>query len=158
MKVEELNRVLLSQLRKIPDPMNRGSNWIYPDYPDLSLSKDDFPRISLLQVSGGGQEEVGIGRSVGGSQSGVRYVFTYQVDVWVKKGNEATIDNKLYKGAKLRDYLADRVLEYLIDRKDEIPGIEDIVLATSPLTHPYDPVFKVRRKTLTFNVIVQDTF
>lgn len=110
-----------------------------------------FPRISVTQTSGN-LDEVGIGEW-GNQMKGHFYSITYDIDIWVKVNDRATINSETYVGTKLRDKYADLVLQTLTDNKDTLRSnkIVDVEI-TGITTSPIDEENMLHRKTITIRV------
>lgn len=92
-----------------------GSNWIYPGFPRQDLSKNSYPRISVIDV-GGTTEVIAVGRATG-------KVKRLQLDIWVwgdeKDPMILTIDSTAHEGTKLLDRLGKDVEDYFDDNRDD---------------------------------------
>ena len=154
LKIEELNRILVQFIRENM-PKIEGIDWnkaVYVDYPRPDAT---FPRISISQASHT-QRPAGIGElSVLGK--GELQFTTYDIDIWVKKGNEFQIDpipNRPHAGTALRDRLGDEVIQILMNGKKylrEKYGIYDIEI-TASTTVPYMDIYELFRRTITIRV------
>jgi len=144
----ELTTILVDLLRNsLPNPHPSGE-WVYADYPRMDAT---FPRISVTQTSGN-LDEVGIGEW-GNQMKGHFYSITYDIDIWVKVNDRATINSETYVGTKLRDKYADLVLQTLTDNKDTLRSnkIVDVEI-TGITTSPIDEENMLHRKTITIRV------
>lgn len=105
MKIEELNRIMVNLLRdNIPHPdLSGNKKWIYMDYP---RSDATFPRVSLTQISHS-QREAGVGE-LGPQGKGEWQETSYDIDVWVKKGNHYL----------MRDIISNLTKDALKDQKE----------------------------------------
>lgn len=90
-----------------------GSNWIYPDRPISSMGKENFPRISVMQVNA-------VGARNGAFDSSVTDTVHFQIDVWTKKGYGNTISSVFYEEQNLADYLAYKVKLAFIDHEGDL--------------------------------------
>ena len=166
MKISDLNDIIVTFLRTYithPDPHHDPTdNWIYMDYPRLDAT---FPRISVTLTSGSG-EPAGIGDVVSPTtKQGQYHPITYDIDIWVKKGNvyEITIGGVKVKkgGSALRDYLADQVIKnifyykgsYFRDQKNVIDATLDAMASA-----PYNEDAELFQKTLTFTFTILREF
>lgn len=154
MKIEELNRILVQFLRNNM-PQITGLDWnkiIYIDYPRPDAT---FPRISISQAAHV-QTPSGIGE-LGPSGKGEFQNTSYDIDIWVKKGNSIQIDplpNPPHTGTALRDRLGDEIIQVLMNGKKylrENYGIYDIQI-TSSTTVPYMDIYELFRRTITIRV------
>lgn len=85
---------------------SRSGNWIYPDFPNVSLSNDSYPRVSVTD-----SDEPAKRMSVGTSNE--MQTVDIDVDVWVKSGIIYERDGEQFEGAKLRDAIARETVEVL---------------------------------------------
>lgn len=85
---------------------SRSSNWIYPDFPNVSLSNDSYPRVSVTD-----SDEPAKRMSVGTSNE--MQTVDIDVNVWVKSGIIYERDGEQFEGAKLRDAIARETVEVL---------------------------------------------
>jgi len=143
----ELTGILVDSLREtIPNPHASG-NWIYSDYPRMDAT---FPRISVTQIAGS-LTEIGIGSATDIGATGMLCTIDYDIDVWVKVEDRATIDSVVYVGTKLRDKYSDMIVAALEDQKESLKinngiiDIEFIGIASVPL----DEENMLHRKTIT---------
>jgi len=152
MKIEELNRILIAFLRdKVshPDGTTPGNKWIYMDYPRIDTK---FPRISISQ-STHSTLVAGIGE-LGFSSKGEWQNTSYDIDIWIKRGNLFTIATKKKAGSALRDYIGDLVLQLLMDWKKWLHDNKDIfdLKIVSTVTIPYMDVNEIFRRTITITI------
>jgi hypothetical protein len=161
MKISELNNLIVDFLRDNidhPDPNHQAAdNWIYMDYPRLDAT---FPRISVTQMGGSG-ETAGVGDQTSSTAQGQYHPMSYDIDVWVKKGNVYTISLAKKGGSALRDYLADLIISEIFGVKESYwkddEGVIDITL-DSITTAPFDEDTELFRKTLTFTFTILRDF
>lgn len=153
MRLETLNEELVSWLRaKIihPNPNHDQTEWIYLDYPRLDAT---FPRISVTSTDTG-TSPVGIGERFKDNSRGRYFEATYDIDVWIKKGNIYTIvaDNTKRAGSRLRDYLSDEIIKFLMSEKESFwktqKNVFDLVI-NAIVTVPYMDEYELFRKTIT---------
>jgi|GEM_PF-2622824 hypothetical protein len=85
---------------------SRSGNWIYPDFPNVSLSNDSYPRVSVTD-----SDEPAKRMSVGTSNE--MQTVDIDVNVWVKSGIIYERDGEQFEGAKLRDAIARETVEVL---------------------------------------------
>ncbi len=146
---ETLTWSLITFLRsKIVDPISRGSDWIYPDYPRADAT---MPRLSLIQT-GSFSREQGVG------DQGTYWDVTFDIDVWVNKRSIATISGSKYTGSKLRNYLADKVVSAVLDNRSDLTISPYNLMGTvigSVFTHPYDEELELYRKTIPVTVSIR---
>jgi len=90
-----------------------SSNWIYSDRPDDKLSINNWPRISVFTVAGGGVR-------LGQYTAPVESVPIIQVDVWCKNGQIFTIDGRRYSNNYLGRYLANQITKSFEDNESEL--------------------------------------
>ena len=89
------------------------SNWIYPDKPKESLSKESFPRISIMQIGGTAQR-------IGQYNAPIEHIANFQIDLWVKEGYVVTIGTKKYHGDTLSEYLALKIFQVIRQNVDDL--------------------------------------
>jgi len=89
------------------------SNWIYPDKPKKSLSKESFPRINVLVVGGTGER-------LGQYNSDVESAPHFQIDVWTKEDQKFTISSVVYADDKLSEYLGYQVMVAFRSSEDDL--------------------------------------
>ena len=132
--IEGLGRVIRTLLKNnITDPLARGVTWIYLDAPRKKI--DRLPMIVVRQI-GANTEELGLG------DQGRKMSVTYLIQVITNSGGRATIGSTEYAATSLRDYLTDKVIEVLIDNREDLKvdqSILDITIGSITPT-PYDPV------------------
>lgn len=109
-----------------PNSTNRsGTGWIYDDMPRIDLSKNSYPRISVIPVT-----ETGEIIEFGGT---MQYSPHVQIDIWVWAGIDGqdsmilTIDDKKYEGNKLLTYLKRQVTNALDDNKDDLYSVTNVM-------------------------------
>jgi len=150
LKLVDLNTNLVNFLRNnVPNPHTSGQ-WIYISYPRPDAT---FPRISVIQIVGS-LSPIGIGEYSSPTQKSMLATLEYEIDVWVKRTNRATFNSQTYVGTKLRDYLAEQVIQTLIEGKQELKdnyGILDIEIL-SLTSHPLDEELELHRKTIGIRV------
>lgn len=103
---------------------SRSGNWIYPDFPNVNLGNDSYPRVSVTD-----SDEPAKKMSIG-TKNELQTV-DIDVNVWVKSGLIYDRDNEQFEGAKLRDAIAREIVEVMRTNQD--------VLAVSKL-HKYERV------------------
>lgn len=130
----------------IPDPIQRGDQWIWDDYPftgDLEEdSKIDFPRISITRMDSAPDANPYVGDPTS------RREVEAHIDIWVESGVPAK-DTANYgsntQSGKLRDKLTDRAFNLFKEHKKAITsdfGWLDYTLAIQG-GFGYDPQFKL---------------
>lgn len=106
---------------------NRASSdkWIYPDFPNLNLGKNSYPRISVTHVTETA-EVVDVARNM-------LYTTHLQIDVWVwdpADGRDpllVDVSGTKYSGQKLLDLLGRDVVEALDDNKSDFDDDTNIL-------------------------------
>jgi hypothetical protein len=140
--IEALNEAVCKLLRdNLTDPLNRGVNWIFIDYPKKKI--DRFPMVAVLETNVY-RDPIGIG------DQGNRLNVSYAIEVWNKSTDEATIDDKRYAASKLRDYLGDQIITILANNRAYMTntyGILDMMITTVS-NSPYDPETDLYTKTI----------
>lgn len=150
MQLVDITGTLVDTLRgTIPNPHASG-NWIYTDYPRMDAT---FPRISVTQIAGS-LIEIGIGQSMGGTSTGQICSVDYDIDVWVKVDDRATINSIVYVGTKLRDKYTDLIVSALEAQKDALKQSNDIldIEFVSISSVPLDEEHMLHRKTITVRI------
>jgi len=116
---EEQLIVVLKDNLTDPNSTNRsGDNWIFEDMPRDDLTKNSYPRISVMMVTETAEQIELYGTMM--------YSPRLQVDIWVWGGNDGqdsmklTIDGDVYEGHKLLTYLARQVKNTLDDYKSTL--------------------------------------
>jgi len=130
---------------KVPDPISRGKNWIYPSYPREDAT---MPRVSIV-VIGTSTDEFGLGFK------GQRVTSRVEVSVWIDSRREGVVDGKKYRGSGLREALGDKIINVLLEGRPELLqkyDIKDVRLATTSV-YAYDPARDIYRKDLYFDFI-----
>jgi len=160
MKIEELNRVLVDFLRTNLSSYGGTIDWskaIYVDYPRPDAT---FPRISVSQASHS-TNPGGIGE-MGPEGRGEYQYTTYDIDIWVQKGNALQVDPlpaTKHAGTALRDRIGDDVIQILMNGKQWLKTnhkIFDLEIA-STLTIPYLDAYEIFRRTITIRVFYYRT-
>ena len=151
MDIETLNRTLVDFLRTyvIHPSASKKSKWIYVDYPRPDAT---FPRISVSQI-GHTTSSAGIGER-GPSDLGEWQETSFDIDIWVKKGNSFDIDGSVKTGTALRDYLGDQVIQQLMNGKQWLltnKFIKDLRI-TGTMTVPYMDSNELFRRTITIRL------
>lgn len=152
MKIEELNRALVDFLRTYvlyPDG-TKNKKWIYVDYPRPDAT---FPRISISQV-GHSTSPAGIGELGKNDEKGEWQDTSFDIDIWVKKGNNYDINGSIKAGTSLRDYLGDKVIQALMDGKQNLLTNQEIhdLKITGTMTVPYMDTNELFRRTITIRI------
>ena len=92
-----------------------GSQWIYPGFPRQIITKNSYPRISLIDV-GGITEVVAIGRTTMKTKR-------LQLDIWCwgdeKDPMILTISGVKHAGGKLLDRLGKDIEDYFDANRDD---------------------------------------
>jgi hypothetical protein len=155
MKIEELNRILVDFLRDQLPTYSGTFNWskkIFMDYPRPDAT---FPRISVTQAAHYATPSA-IGEQ-GPEGKGQYQYTTYEIDIWVQKGNAFQLDSlpaPKHAGTSLRDRLGDDVIQTLMDGKKylrETYNIYDIEI-TSAVTIPYMDAYEIFRRSITVRI------
>lgn len=155
MKIEELNRILVSFLRSNLPTYDGTVDWskaVYVDYPRPDAT---FPRISVSQ-SGHSTNPGGIGE-LGSEGQGEYQSTSYDIDIWVQKGNALQADPSpapKHTGTALRDRIGDDVIQILMNGKKYLRTqykIYDLEIV-STLTIPYMDAYEIFRRTITIRV------
>lgn len=94
---------------------SRTGEWIYPDFPLVTLNNSSYPRISVTDA-----DEPGKRISVGSTDE--MQTADIDINVWVKSGIIYEKGGEQYEGAKLRDAIARDVAETLRKNKDWLAG------------------------------------
>lgn len=145
MKLVDLTDTVVEYLRgTIPNPHTTG-NWIYSDYPRVDAT---FPRISLTQA-GGALTEIGIGECTEAGKHGHLASVDFDIDIWVKVEDRATISGTIYVGTKLREKYTDLIVDALERNKEDFKddGILDVeILSINSV--PLDEDNMLHRKTI----------
>lgn len=101
-------------------------NWIYPDKAKTKLSRDSFPRISILTVSA-------TGNRLGQYNSNMSESTQYQIDVWTKENQVFEIGDRKYGGDALAEYIAIQAKKAFEDHVDEIhPQLFNVTITNGP--------------------------
>lgn len=101
----DIIRLLRDLMRsQIPDPANRGSSWIFSNYPRTELGKD--PIISIIQ-----SDKTSSPFSLGNT-AWMGHTMA-QIEVWTKEDEGFTIDGTKYYDKDLCNTLAD-IIEYVM--------------------------------------------
>lgn len=140
---ERITKDLIEFLRdKVEDPISRGKEWIYPDYPRVDAK---MPRISIIQSGSPFLREY-----ISNNQS--IWNITFTIDVWTNSKVKVTINDEIYSGSKLREYLTDQVVSAFIDNKSILESSYGILdaLPGSIFTHPYNEELDEYRKSIPF--------
>jgi len=112
--LRDVMKGLVNLLRNnILDPAGRTDPWIYPGWPRKGFKP---PWISIVQMPSP-EEAQTIAKAV--------YSLTYQIDIWVSLKDKYTIGDEIFAGSKLRDYLADKVLETIKNNKQFADNVLD---------------------------------
>lgn len=98
-----------------------GSSWIYPQFP--RLEDVTLPRISITQI-GPSQIDLTVGAS------NILYEFTEQIDIWTDRSASYTFKGEPCSGPKLRDFIADELVEAIKDKRLWIPNTLDMRITT----------------------------
>ena len=147
MKLQSLIEILIQFMRNnLSDPLDQNRTWIYPSYPKITAS---FPEISLMNTGSRIRE-----KGIGDHGQLVEYVF--DIDIWVKQGNETIVNSESYKNRKLLEYLSDQVTDLFLNNRNILyqQGILDVNIS-GHMTHPFDDEYKLYRKTLVLTVTVE---
>ncbi|RLJ10172.1 MAG: hypothetical protein DRP15_00940 [Candidatus Aenigmatarchaeota archaeon] len=153
MKIVTVNKILVDLLRNNLPNLHGGKPYVYVDYPRVDAT---FPRASVTHV-GGNLTPIAVGEvvtSTDGHTFALLSTLDFDIDVWVKMDNRATIDGTTYVGTKLRDELADRIIQILIENKKTLKedyGILDVEVL-GVYSHPLDEDLMLHRKTITIRI------
>lgn len=125
--------------------VKRGSpSWIYPDFPDTSLSKSSYPRIGMRQTDSPGTR-------LGNYQAPIEHRPQIQIFCFAYENQAVTINSHAYEGPRLAEYLLKRVDRALEQHEDELyPYLYNYV----PITGPKDAGFDEERQAWTTNAEV----
>ena len=155
MNIESLNRALVDFLRDQLPTYSGTFDWskkIFMDYPRPDAT---FPRISVTQAAHY-TTHAAIGEQ--GPQGKGEYQYTtYEIDIWVQKGNAFQLDSgsaPKHAGTSLRDRLGDDVIQILMNGKKylrEHYNIYDLEI-TSAVTIPYMDAYEIFRRSITVRV------
>ena len=156
MKLCDTNEAIRNYLRDhVPNPHSSSTvAWIYLDYPRDDAS---FPRISVTETSGA-LIPIGLGERIettsGSNTLGMLFITEYDVDVWVGLEDRATFNSIVYTGTKLRDYLAEQVIQVLVEGKKDLRQDSNIidVEIENIISLPLDTELNLHRKTVTIKV------
>lgn len=85
-----------------------GSNWIFPDRPDINLSKGSYPRVSVEQIDGS-QEVLGM------FDDQTWDSITIQIDVWTKENLKVTFNSQTLANQDVVDLIARQIQQTLRD-------------------------------------------
>jgi len=144
-------KLLRAQLTDYNSGSRVGTNWIYPGWPRVSgdgaLSKNSYPRISIITIS-----ETGEPACIGATDRFLQTI-TLQIDVWVwaREGDTMilTISEDTYEGTKLRDKLVRDVIDALRDNfytDDNTCGIYSDLMFTGARPIDFDEAEGILRK------------
>lgn len=156
MKIEDLERLLVSTLRKelatVKAEVGQTKEWIYIDFPRPDAM---MPRISIT-LTGSVQRPAGIGAEVEktGGTLGVWEESDFDIDIWVHRTNKTTGISQKRGGTALRDYLADHVVDVFLKKKASLCNTYDIIdiEKTGEIPLPFDEDTELFRKTLRFRI------
>jgi hypothetical protein len=81
----------------------KGSNWIFPDFPRDELSKNKYPRIGFSPIT-----ESAIFKEVGGTNTMV--TVTFQFDILTYKDLICTVGSDTIEGPDITSYLARQLI------------------------------------------------
>lgn len=98
-----------------------GSTWIRPDFP--RLEDVTLPRISITQI-GPTQRDLTVGAS------NIIYEFTEQVDIWTDRKTSYAFHGESCKGGKLREFIADDLVNVIRDKRLWIPQVSDLRISS----------------------------
>lgn len=90
-----------------------GETWVYQAFPEEEFTG---PRISLFHISSR-EELFALGLRETPTTKATKIVTWLQVDVWAKRGEIYTIDGLKYSGNKLKDWIADKVVDSLTQNR-----------------------------------------
>jgi len=143
---KRLYEIVRDYLReRLPDPINRGGHWIYPDYPREDAK---MPRIGIV-VYGTYTTEFGLGFR------GQRVFSRVEVSVWTDSRKDGIVDGLRYRGSGLREALSDKIINILIGGRAELSrlyGIKDVRLVSTTV-YAYNPDRDLYRKDLVFDFV-----
>ena len=92
---------------------SRTTEWIYPDFPNVNLGNDSYPRVSVTD------SDEPASRMTVGTKDEMQTV-DIDINVWVKSGIIYERDGEQFEGAKLRDAIAREVVEVLRTHQDTL--------------------------------------
>jgi hypothetical protein len=119
----------------------QGTAWIYPDKPNVKLSEDSFPRISVFKNAG---VEVRFGQYNAPMESTI----ACQIDMWIKSGFIFTDANGFkYEGEKLASYISNKAKNALTDNEENLYSYGySLRIPTSDRSLPYDEEYQAHHK------------
>ena len=121
-----------------------GSPWIYPDFP--RLEDVTLPRISITQI-GPTQRDLTVGAS------NIIYEFTEQVDIWTDRKTTYTFHGEPCKGGKLREFIADDLVNVIRDKRLWIPNTSDMRISSMTPT-----VEEIKRENKPVRIVFRGRF
>ena len=146
--IRELNSTIAGLIEaNVPDPLARGVTWVFIDYP--RKKQERFPLISLFQT-GSSRSEIGLG------DQGSRLAINYSIQVWVKESDTATINGSRYAATLLRDYIADKIIETLVNKRHYLQGTYGLIDSRieSIASGPFDEETRLYMKDIRLQVIM----
>lgn len=145
---ELITNVVTLLRNNISDPANRGTNWIYPDFPRVDAK---MPRISVSLISQREAKFYGINGA-----TKLLYPVIIEVSVWVRTKETFLIGTETYGGGKLVDYLCDEIINVLENNAFNIDNVE-VVKCTGCSSIIYDDSVKLLRRALQFEFLYNKT-
>lgn len=103
---------------KIEVKYHTGQTWIYPDYPKESAT---FPRISIVQSSGTGNNQF-LGRRYDSNNKSLSGMPAYEIQTWVSHDDSFQYDGEYYAGGKLVDFNSDEIINTIETNRDNLKG------------------------------------
>jgi len=154
MSLEAVTTDLITFMRNyISDPTGENRTWIFPTMPKVTAN---FPEITLTNV-GSKCAEIGLGNS------GQRYTYLFEVDVWVKRDNQVDIIKMVngvpvttvYAGRRLLEYISDAVTNAFLDNKNVLLDSYKFIDAElyNHFSLPYEEEIDCFRKSIQLKVI-----
>jgi len=130
-----------------------GGTWIHTSYPEEDFAS---PRISISHISSR-EDELSLGSINESGDEAIYNVAWYQVDVWVRHGDKATINGMICSGGKMVDVLASNIEKAIFRKKQDgtlkKQGIKDVILRMArdiSMTQE-----KLMRKLMDFEIIYE---
>jgi len=106
------------------------TNWAYSDKVDKKLSSTSFPRISVFMVSGNGKR-------LGQYNAPVESSAMFQIDIWTRKDQVWTIDDRKYSNDYHGRYIGGRITKAFEDNEDDLfPVLYGYIPASIPRAAP----------------------
>lgn len=130
-----------------------GTEWIYPDKPrltNLSKSKDNFPRLSVIEIDLGTDGDIGMG----GTETEDTVILSITAWCYADSAHSIIVgdnDAKIYSGNNLAEAITHQVHIWLRDNWRDYPDIMDYEkTGSSPYLNDYDGTIKKHTITIKF--------